>query len=161
MKNKILTLSIFTVLGLAGMIFESSVSASYDAGPSVSGHGNYTEADGELRTFSVHARTQRGVTKGSFVVNNRSNGHFLKGTINCLNIEGNRATMSGVITSSSVEDLVPVGTLTRFGVVDNGEGEGDAADRMSRFNNFTSATCATPVTVHSLAVEGGNIQVRP
>ena len=158
-KNRIIK-----TLGLAALVVGFLAVNSFAqtaAGPSASGHGNYTEADGELRTFSFHARTQNGVTRGSFVVSNRSNGHFLKGNIDCLNITGNTATMSGSITSSSVEDLVPVGTETRFGVVDNGEGEDAAADRMSRFNNFASVTCETPITTHSMAVDGGNIQVMP
>ena len=159
-KNRIIK-----TLGLTALVVGLLVGNSFaqtTAGPSASGHGNYTEADGELRTFSFHARTKNGVTRGSFVVNNRSNGHFLKGDINCLNIVGNTATMSGTITSSSVEDLVPVGTQTRFGVADNGEGADALPDRMSRFSNFSQATCdESPITNHSLAVDGGNIQVKP
>ncbi|MCA1626058.1 MAG: hypothetical protein LC768_16415 [Acidobacteria bacterium] len=165
MKKKFYSLSILAALVVFGAAMASNYSVSAGAGnsgSSASGHGNYTENDGELRTFSFHARTKDGVTKGSFVVNNRSNGHFLKGNIDCLNIVGNTATMSGTITSSSVEDLVPVGTKTRFGVVDNGEGTEALPDRMSRFSNFSQTTCdVSPITFHSLIVEGGNIQVKP
>lgn len=165
MKKKFYTLLILGFLVIFGAAAASNYSISAGAnnsGSSANGHGNYTEADGELRTFSFHARTKDGVTKGSFVVNNRSNGHFLKGNIDCLNIVGNTATMSGTITSSSVEDLVPVGTKTRFGVVDNGEGSEAPPDRMSRFANFSQASCdESPITFHSLTVEGGNIQVKP
>lgn len=165
MKNKFYSLLILAVLMIFGAVgtFNYSVSAEAgNSGSSANGHGNYTGADGELRTFSFHARTKDGVTKGSFLVNNRSNGHFLKGNIDCLNIVGNTATMSGTITSSSVEDLVPVGTKTRFGVVDNGEGSEAPPDRMSRFSNFSQVSCdESPITSHSLTVEGGNIQIKP
>lgn len=165
MKKKNFWLAALGALVVFGVAATSlnAVSATADAVPSASGHGNYTEADGELRTFSFHARTHAdGVTRGSFVVNNRSNGHFLKGKIDCLNIIGNTATVSGTITSSSVEDLVPIGTRARFGVADNGEGDEAPADRMSRFANFSTDSCVeSPITNHSLAVDGGNIQVRP
>ena len=165
MKKKFYSLSILAalVVFVAAVASNYSVSAgSVNSGSSANGHGNYSESDGELRTFSFHARTKNGVTKGSFVVNNRSNGHFLKGNIDCLNIVGNAATMSGTITSSSVEDLVPVGTKTRFGVVDNGEGSVASPDRMSRFSNFSQASCdESPIMSHSLTVDGGNIQVKP
>lgn len=163
MTKGIIPLSTLTALAIGALAVSTyTASASFESGPSASGHGNYTEADGELRIFSFHVRTHDdGVARSSFVVNNRSNGHFLKGDLKCLNVDENRATLSGVITSSTVSDEVPVGTLTRFAVIDNGEGEDAPADRMSRFSNFAQVNCETPITGFSLPVQGGNIQIRP
>jgi hypothetical protein len=54
---------------------------------------------GSLRTFTFNASTDSsGVTTGQTQADNRSAGIRWHGTLDCLNVVGNVATMSGVVT---------------------------------------------------------------
>ena len=80
------------------------------AGPFASGHGNLI-IEGERRTFSFHARElKNGRVIGSLVLKNRNLGIRAKAIINCLDIDGNQATMSGVITQINGDDSSLIGT---------------------------------------------------
>jgi hypothetical protein len=101
------------------------------AGPFASGHGNLN-LEGDLRTFSFHARVLKsGRVIGSLVVKNRKLGIRAKAIINCLDINGNQATMSGVITQVRGADQSFIGDEVWFRVEDNGEGFKNTGDRIT------------------------------
>lgn len=80
--------------------------------------------------------------------------------VNCLNVVGNTATISGIVTRSS--DPTLVGFEGIFRVVDGGEGKG-TVDLMSLANFFavgTGTDCTVPGEFDLVPVEQGNIQVR-
>ncbi len=90
---------------------------------------------GEYRTFTFSAQTDNnnvttGVTQGF----NRGLPFSWQGSINCLDVEGNIATMSGFVTYANPDPGpggITVGTPLVFQVIDNGEGHNDPADLIS------------------------------
>ena len=84
--------------------------------------------------------------------------------VNCLNVIGNVATISGIVTRSSDPSRVPVGDEGIFQVVDNGQGNGQTPpDFMSLANFFevgVGSDCNAPGEFDLSPVENGNIQVR-
>ena len=138
MKTRNLTMGIMTLA--AGFIFILSACTKYDNltkdlnssqavlksgnGPSANGHGAFYYGE-ELRHFTFHAITMpNGSVQGSGVrtIAGHQSENQIKFNIDCLYIkDGNNATMSGVITSSTVENW-PAGTPVIFRVIDNGEG---------------------------------------
>ena len=101
--------------------------------------------------------------------NQRGQGHFqnhftglrLHFVIDCLNVQGNMATISGKLTKSTNPDLQDAPFLLR--VVDNGEGKNATADQASPIAIFLGAqvsTCNDTVTAPLFAIQGGNIQVK-
>ena len=86
--------------------------------------------------------------------------------VNCLNVIGNVATISGIVTRSSDPSRVPVGFEGIFQVVDSGQGDGQGPrppDFMSLVNFFqvgVGADCNVPGEFDLAPVENGNIQVR-
>jgi hypothetical protein len=93
-------------------------------GPSANGQGAFYY-NGKWRHFTFHAITMpNGSVQGSGVrtIAGHQSENQIKFNIDCLYIkDGNNATMSGVITSSTVENW-PAGTPVIFRVIDNGEG---------------------------------------
>jgi hypothetical protein len=82
--------------------------------------------------------------------------------VNCLNVIGNTAIVSGVVTSSSDPTAVPVGDEAIFEVVDGGEGA-SSVDLMSLVNFFAVGTgndCSVPGEFDLVPVQQGNVQVR-
>jgi len=87
-----------------------------------------------LRTFTFTAHTDSlGVTSGQTQGNNRSDGISWHGNITCLNVSGNVATMSGVLTdvSPASAPFYEPGNYILFQVVDNGHGGSGAPDDIS------------------------------
>jgi hypothetical protein len=79
--------------------------------------------------------------------------------INCLNVIGNVAIVSGIVTRSNREELV--GLEGVFEVVDNGQGN-DPPDLMSLVNLHevgVGTDCTVPAEFDLAPLEGGNIQV--
>jgi len=142
--------------------------AGKGGGPSANGQGTLTIATTtgpETRHFSFHANTTgNGNVQGSGVLTFTGGGTQLKFDINCLNVVGNVATMSGTITQSN-EPAVIVGTRCWFRVQDNGEGSNAPEDQITRLFTFPGnpnpPTCTSPGPSPLLLIEGGNIQVKP
>ena len=135
------------------------------AGPFASGHGNLI-IEGERRTFSFHARElKNGRVIGSLVLKNRNLGIRAKAIINCLDIDGNQATMSGVITQINGDYSSLIGDDIWFRVVDNGEGFRNTTDQITlvivELDEPPSAICTEDVDVDLQNILGGNIQVNP
>lgn len=138
--------------------------APADAPTASTGNGQLT-VGGELRTFAYTAITgPDGNVKGQAQLNNRATGNKLHSSINCLNVVGNTAVVSGLIvrsTGGAFDNWTGV-----FAVQDNGEGGSDPADRLALtflFPPGSGVTCFTfPFAAFPTApIEGGNIQVRP
>ena len=91
--------------------------------------------NGEYRTFTFSAQTDNnnvttGVTQGF----NRGLPFSWQGSINCLDVEGNVATVSGFVTYANPDPGpggITVGTPLIFQVIDNGEGQGNQTDLIS------------------------------
>ena len=118
-----------------------------------------------LRTFSFSAHTTAdGTATGEAQLDNRASGardHF---EIDCLNVLGDIAVMSGTIRSSV--DPTLVGTDVLFAVRDNGEGPGAPPDEITlAFTGFgiacTDITDPTSLTPFLVPIEQGQVQVRP
>ena len=81
--------------------------------------------------------------------------------VNCLNVVGNYAIVSGIVTQSSDLELVPVGSEAIFAVVDAGEGRArDFASIANFYAVGTGADCAVP-SEFDLVPVNGNFRVRP
>jgi hypothetical protein len=128
------------------------------------GSGQIHVAD-ELRTFTFNAQTDRlGVTSGQTQAVSRAAGRTWHGTIDCLNVEGNVATMSGVVTNISPETppFFVVGSNIVFQVIDNGEGANAPPDLISLtffFGPGPSPGCTGFGVFATTPVELGNVQV--
>jgi len=122
---------------------------------------------GYFQNFSFQAReNQDGSVTGSIQFKCRQpwSGR-VHGTIDCMTIDGNQATMSGVVTHSDIPDY-QAGRLFWFRVVDNGEGNNSSADQFSDVWGLPegySLHCAEslPFEFDMFDIEHGNIQVKP
>ena len=82
--------------------------------------------------------------------------------INCLNVVGNTATLSGIVTRTS--DPTLEGFQGIFQVVDNGEGAKSPPDFASLINFYavgTGVDCTVPAEYDLVPIEEGNVQVEP
>ena len=134
-----------------------------DSGPSANGHGNLVIA-GELRTFSFTAVTQKGGVTGEAQLDNRAQGVRLHLVINCLVVTGNVAKVSGIVTKVTGPTIIQVGWPSIFYVNDNGEGSNSPPDTISlvfSFDPSVTVDCRTPFVLDMLAIDDGNIQVKP
>jgi hypothetical protein len=133
------------------------------------GHFQFTSDAGvaALRTFAFHAATSSdGTVAGQAQVNNRATGQTLHIRIDCLNVIGNVAVLSGTATSATGPGNAD-GDTEIFAVQDNGQGAASPPDRVTRaFGNSgfvcTDITPADIAFVTSLLndIDEGNIQIR-
>lgn len=164
MKSKIIVFSVV----LAAIVAASSAAAE-NVTQSATGSGQLeftTDGVTALRTFAFEATmASDGSVTGQAQIDNRSVPGRLHIKIDCLNVIGTSAVMSGTITSST-EAGVPAGASSIFAVQDNGEGAGSAPDRITQqfANSGLVCTDITPSNVGLYTylgrnVEAGNIQV--
>jgi len=120
---------------LVSLALPSLTLASAD-GPSASGSFQFSLDDGQLRNLEFNARVQNnGRTIGEMTFSDQaavpvpdpddttainSPGAVMTAKLDCLQIEGNRAVMSGVISESSIANALGLRVL--LVVEDNGEG---------------------------------------
>jgi hypothetical protein len=127
--------------------------------PSATGSGHFTLA-GELRTFTFNAVTHTDATvTGEAQLDARATRFSEHLRIDCLQVIGNTAYMSGTITRSSMEDFV--GGTGVFSVQDNGEGT-DNKDQISLLHSLTEPAPGQCEREHLLPdhqIEEGNVQV--
>lgn len=148
----------FSVLSL-GLFTGSASAAGQGIAASASGSGHYLFIE-ELRTFAFTAHTDAaGVSSGQAQINNRDQGRFGHIVIDCLYVNGNEATMSGIVSTSSDPGII--GAPVFFRVIDNGEGrKAPAPDQVSAVH-FLANTCDDPnVGLPLNDVLKGNVQVR-
>ena len=156
------------VVTMAFVVTLRTVSAVSEGNrPSASGHGNLSD-QGELRTFSFHAFTRKdGSISGNATLHNRDLDVFSKMDIDCMVVDGNRASLSGPITAQP-DDPSLVGVTAIFTIEENGEGKNADPDRMSYVYPYPVANppdCTDAAAANfpfpMLEIEGGNIQLRP
>ena len=150
-----ISIAVAAALALAG----GAAAAATLASASGSGHILFG-SNNEFITFSAIRQTDGTVT-GTATVHDVSAGVTAKIDVNCLNVVGNTATISGVVTSSNEPTLV--GFEGIFQVVDNGEGGNAPPDFMSLANFYavgTGVDCLVPAEYDLVPLQSGNVQVR-
>jgi hypothetical protein len=127
---------------------------------SATGSGHVIVND-TLRTFSFTVqRDAAGNAKGQVEIYNRDQGIRSHGTLNCLNVSGNTAIISGQLTDSTSSDWE--GAYVWLKVVDNGEGGKAPPDKLTLVYAVTpDFTCDLDASVPYMDVQKGNIQIRP
>lgn len=118
-----------------------------------------------FRNFAFSARkSSDGTVSGQAQLERNDTGLILHIGIDCLNVLGNVAVMSGVVTSSN-SPLLPVGADELFAVQDNGEGPNAPADELTLTFSGLGIVCTDIPDPAILApflitIETGQIQVR-
>src|SRR6516162_9174497 len=165
MARKLLGVSVAATTVAALLLTFSSGVALAQVVASATGSGQF-HVSGSLRTFTFNANTDSsGNTTGQTQANNRSAGVKWHGTLDCLNVIGNVATMSGVVT-----DITPglgnpfvVGNFIVFQVIDNGEGSNAPPDLISLTFFFPAGSpnpgCTGFGVFATIPIEHGNVQV--
>jgi hypothetical protein len=130
---------------------------------SATGSGHVTQ-NAALRTFSFSARERAdGTDRGQAQLRNRGAGNVpIHVRITCLNVVGDVAHMTGFVSRIRTEtppNFVK-NSKVAFSVEDNGQ-TGDRISLMSFFGNVAELNCVTPMTAPTLAVERGQVRVRP
>jgi hypothetical protein len=130
-------------------------------GPVHSATGSAQEHIGSAyRTFAFNAKLfADGTASGQAEVQARQLGSTFHLDVNCLEVVGNTAYVSGVFTKSDNPSF-PVGSNGAFTVVDNGEGAKSPADMFSRVFQVGALTCHDAKFTPTETAENGNIQVR-
>ena len=102
----------------------------------------------------------QGNAQGSGILSYQANQAQVRFDIDCLEVDGNTATMSGVIIHHA-QFPERVGWTHWFQVEDNGQGNNSDADRITLwFQSEGVLECTTDLEVDLYDIEGGNIQVR-
>jgi len=164
------TLSILVTIAVGALAHPASTAAETPMQSATgSGHFHYTDDTGVTgwRTFAFEAnRRPDGVVAGTAEVKNRATGQALHIRIDCLNVIGNIAVMSGTATSATGPGNTD-GDAEIFGVEDNGQGASAKPDRVTRVYGNSGFVCTdvTPANVGLYTdllhdVEAGNVQIR-
>jgi hypothetical protein len=144
-----------------GVLFSIGAAAQGIVASAQAGY-QWTAPDGRLRTIEFTAvRDSHNNQRGQGHFYNHVSGLRLHFAIDCLNVQGNVATISGKLSSSTNPDLQDAPFLLR--VVDNGEGRNAPPDQASPIAVFLSghaATCNELASGTLYPILGGNIQVK-
>jgi hypothetical protein len=162
-KMMILGIAVVAVLILALAPAVSTVQAQGNGiVASATGSGQFTSG-GEWRTFSFTANTDSsGNSSGQAELHSRASDLRVHMDIDCLDVVGNTATMSGTVTlvNDNVSGIT-VGLPIWFRVVDN-KGT-DSPDLISRVGFFSGpgnpCTKDTPSLPANIPIEAGNVTV--
>ena len=132
------------------------------SGPSANGQGTLTNPDGSTRHFSFHARENSdGTMDGNGVLTYGGGLLKIKFDVDCLEVIGNTAQISGIVTQWS-DNPDGVGRGVWFKVIDNGEGTNADPDEITRLGNSAGPLdCTIDYGLEIYPIEGGNIQVKP
>ena len=155
-----------TAITVAALLLTLSSSVAFAQKVASATGSGHIQVSGDLRTFTFNASTDSsGVTKGQTQGQNRSSGVKWHGSITCLNVVGNVATMSGVVTdiTPGLGDPFLVGNFIQFQVTDMGEGEKAPPDLISLTLFFpqgsTDPGCTVPQITATIPILHGNVQV--
>lgn len=112
----------------------------------VNGGGTAIEG-GKVSTFVFNAvEFEDGTVTGHLVYNWRLGSIYQEMEIDCMRIAGNRATLSGVITTirgdNSSYPFIVEGSRVSFTIEDNGNGVSGGPDKISDFIYGNTASCA-------------------
>jgi hypothetical protein len=165
MARKLIGVSVAAITLAAVLLTLGSGVAFAQVVASATGSGHF-HVSGSLRTFTFNANTDSsGVTTGQTQGDNRSSGVKWHGTLNCLNVVGNVATMAGVVTdiTPGLGDPFLVGNFIVFQVIDNGEGSKAPPDLISLTFFFPAGSpnpgCTGFGVFATSPIEEGNVQV--
>ena len=146
----------------------STLSKSSKHGPSVSGAFTWIRKDNVVKrilTFQAKTNDDGSVTGHGQMQKFSSDpslNYHLKFEIDCLNVQGNVAIVSGIITKSD-EDFFP-GRRFQFKLIDNGEGANSVKDQFTHMANWgpdeEAVDCGTDVGWNICYINSGNIQVK-
>jgi hypothetical protein len=144
------------------MLFCAVAAAAASAQVLHSAHGSGHIQFGNNREFITFSAVQHsdGTVTGTATVHDISAGVTAQIDVDCVNVIGNTATISGIVTRST--DPALQGFEGIFQVVDGGEGA-DSVDFMSLANFFAVGTgndCRVPGEFDLVPVEQGNVQVQ-
>lgn len=148
------------IVGIAAVAAAVSA-ASADSLSSATGSG-HTLSAGELRSLSFSAnQLPDGTAGGQAQINARSLDAFAHIAIDCLEVTGNIAHMSGTVVQTSDPTVFLPDEYVHFAVQDNGEGADAPPDRVSGIPVDEPFRCddSTPPTLTRVVVRG-NLQVR-
>ena len=130
---------------------------------SATGSGHLTD-NAALRTFTFSAREHAdGTDRGQAQLKHRGSGNYpVHVRITCLNVVGDVAHMTGYVSKIRVQTPPHFVTNSKvsFSVRDNGS-TGDLVSLMSFYGNVAPLDCETTFTNPTLAIEKGQVQVRP
>ena len=150
LMRKLVLLSLALAIVLGG--------TAYAQGPSATGSGHFI-IGGSQRTFAFNGRVHaNGTVRGQAQVVRHDLGTAHHMEINCVNVAGNTATMSGVVTSTNAVGFNP-GDSIWFEVVDNGGGGNSDPDQITFVLLFSSDTCVDTGLLALNDIIGGNVQV--
>jgi hypothetical protein len=168
MRLIVAALSVSLVVVAAAATSSAAVATPAARSATGSGQFEFTSTAGvtALRTFAFDARgSGDGTASGQAEVNNRAAEQRFHIQVDCLNVIGNIAVMSGTLTAAAGEG-VSVGDAAIFAAQDNGEGSSVAPDRATRVFENTGLVCTdiTPANVGGYLdlltdIERGNVQI--
>jgi hypothetical protein len=169
MKGKMTVLSlVLTSILAAGVVASSAAAENVTQSATGSGQFEFTSDTGvtALRTFAFEAmRSSDGSVTGQAQIDNRALGQRFHVEIDCMNVIGNIAVMSGTLTEAAGAGIA-VGDAAIFAAQDNGEGTAAPPDRVTRSFENTELVCTdiTPANVGLYMnllndVQAGNIQI--
>jgi hypothetical protein len=166
-KNTVLSLALASILAAFALV-SSAAAEGVAQSASGSGHFEFTSEAGAtaLRTFAFEAhKASAGTVSGQAQLDNRAIPGRVHISIDCVNVIGNIAILSGAVTYST-EAGVSVGDAAIFGAEDNGEGAPASPDRLTIVyeNSGLACTDVTPANVGFYTnllrtVEQGNVQI--
>jgi hypothetical protein len=172
MSKKMIGISAAVILMSIAAGFAPAAGAGAE-GPTIvqsatgSGHFQFTSDTGvtDLRTFSFEVRKlSDGTASGNAQVNNRATGQTLNIHIDCLNVLGNIAVVSGIAWSATGPGNTN-GDGAIFVVEDNGQGANAAPDRVTYAYTGSGLVCTdvnSPDDIDNSLfydVDGGNVQI--
>ena len=143
------------VVAVAALALATAAPAAAAAGASASGSGTVLFGNTiEHIAFTAQQLTGTAAT-GEATIIDASAGVRVHVDVNCLNVIGNYAIVSGVVTQSSDPTAVPVGSEAIFAVVDSGQGGGrDFASIANFYAVGTGVDCSVPSEFDLVPVNG-------
>ena len=143
------------LVAIAAIALVTAAPAAAAAGASASGSGTVRFGNTiEHIAFSAHQLAGFAAT-GEATIIDASAGVRVHVDVNCLNVIGNYAIVSGVVTQSSDPTAVPVGSEAIFAVVDSGEGSTrDFASIANFYAVGTGVDCSVPSEFDLVPVNG-------
>lgn len=160
--KRLVLLSVIIGLTLTGLLTTAAFAAPNPVVGSASGSGHRISS-GAFRSFSFSAvRYLDGTARGQAQVYPRGLDAFAHIAIDCLEVSGNVAHMSGVVTHTSDPTVFIPGEYVHFAVEDNGEGAAASPDRITGIPESEPLRCdggQLPSSNFSNILRG-NVQVR-
>ena len=145
---------------IAAIALASAATAAAAVGASASGSGTVFFGNTvEHIAFSAQQVSGFAAT-GEATIHDVTAGVRVHVDVDCLNVIGNYAIVSGVVTQTSDPTAVPEGTQAIFAVVDNGNGHGDFASIANFYPVGIGPDCSVPSEFDLVRVHG-NFTVRP